>query len=349
MKAYAYLEKGKAGFIDVPAPNCGELDAIIRPLYLSPCTSDIHNVEDGRLAPNRVLGHEGVGEIVEVGAWVKDFKVGDRVIIPAITPKWHTPEAQRGFHQHYRGPLSGFRLAGSLDGLFSELAMVPDADANLAHLPPGIDPAGAVMISDMMTTGFYGAELAEVGYGDTVVVIGIGPVGLMSVAGAKLRGAGRILGIGTRPVCVEVAKLYGATDIISYKNGSISAQVLELTGKKGADRVIIAGGDDNSLKEAITMVKPGGNIGNVGYLTTRGDIPFPNDQWGFGMANKTIKGGLCPGGRYRMEQLTAMVEYGRVDPTPLITHSYKGFDQLDKAFHIMEEKPADLIKAVVEL
>ena len=112
-------------------------------------------------------------------------------------------------------------------------------------------------------TGFHGAELADVQFGDTVLVVGIGPVGLMAVAGAALRGAARILAVGPRPVCVEAARKYGATDFISYKNGPIDEQVLALTGGKGVDCAIIAGGDVDTFIPVVKILKPGGRIGNV--------------------------------------------------------------------------------------
>lgn len=112
------------------------------------------------------------------------------------------------------------------------------------------------MLSDMVPTGFHGAELADVQFGDTVLVVGIGPVGLMAVAGAALRGAARILAVGTRPVCVEAARKYGATDFISYKNGPIDEQVLALTGGKGVDCAIIAGGDVDTFIPVVKILKP---------------------------------------------------------------------------------------------
>ena len=122
----------------------------------------------------------------------------------------------------------------------------------------------------------------------------------MSVAGANLRGASRIYAVGTRPNCVEAAKFYGATDIISYKDGSISEQVLELTNGKGVDRVIIAGGTVDTFEEAIKAMKPGAKIGNVNYLDGGEYIKIPRVEWGVGMGHKAINGGLTPGGRLRM-------------------------------------------------
>ena len=204
---------------------------------------------------NMILGHEGCAEVVEVGSEVRDFKPGDRVLVPAITPNWSSLEAQAGYAMHSGGMLAGWKFSNIKDGVFSEFFHVNDADGNLALMPEGMDIVDACMLSDMVPTGLHGAELADVQFGDTVLVIGIGPVGLMSVAGANLRGASRIIAVGTRPKCVEVAKLYGASDFISYKNGSIEKQALELTGGKGVDKVIIAGGI-----ELMSTIPMGGNI-----------------------------------------------------------------------------------------
>ncbi|NLZ55000.1 MAG: zinc-binding dehydrogenase, partial [Thermoanaerobacteraceae bacterium] len=167
--------------------------------------------------------------------------------------------------------------------------------------------------------------------------------------GAKLRGASRIFAVGTRPVCVEAAKYYGATDIISYKEGPIDKQILELTDGKGVDAVIIAGGGSDVMKDAVNMVKPGGNISNVNYFGEGDSIPVPRVEWGNGMAHKTIKGGLTPGGRLRMERLVKLVLHKRIDPSKLITHTFKGFENIEKALMLMKDKPRDLIKPVVIL
>ncbi len=245
MKGFAMLGINKVGWIEKERPAAGPYDAIVRPLAVSPCTSDIHTVFEGALGNrhNMILGHEAVGEIVEIGNEVKEFKVGDRVIVPCTTPDWRSLEVQAGFQQHSNGMLAGWKFSNFKDGVFAEYFHVNDADMNLALLPSEISLESAVMITDMMTTGFHGAELADIQMGSSVVVIGIGAVGLMGIAGAKLRGAGRIIGVGSRPICVETAKFYGATDIVNYKNGDIVKQIMNLTNGKGVDRVIMAGGD----------------------------------------------------------------------------------------------------------
>ncbi len=342
------LTIGKTGWIEKDKPYCGPLDAILRPIAVSPCTSDIHTVWEGALGDRHdmILGHEAVGEVVEVGSLVKDFKAGDRVIVTAITPDWGSLEAQGGYAMHSGGMLSGWKFSNFKDGVFGEYFHVNEADANMAHLPEEIKPETAVMLCDMMPTGLHGAELADIGFGDTVCVIGIGPVGLMSVAGAVLRGASRVFAVGSRPNCVKAAGEYGATDIINYREGDIVEQILSKTSGKGVDRVIIAGGGTDTVEQAIKMLKAGGRIGNVNYFG-EGDINVPLTAWGNGMAHKIIAGGLMPGGRLRSEKLCSLVLSGRIDPSKLVTHVFKGFDKIPEALELMHNKPADLIKPVV--
>jgi len=349
MKGYAMLGIGKSGWIEKAEPAYGEMDAILRPIAVAPCTSDVHTVWEGAIGErfDMILGHEAVGEIVEVGARVKDFKVGDRVIVPAITPDWNSIEAQGGYSMHSGGMLAGWKFSNFKDGVFGEYFHVNDADGNLALLPEGIDPAAAAMLSDMVPTGMHGAELADIQYGDTVCVIGIGPVGLMCVAAAVLRGASDVYAVGSRPNCIQIAKEYGATEIINYREGDILEQIMEKTHGKGVDKVIVAGGDNDTFDTAIKMLKPGGIIGNVNYLGEGDYIKIPRAEWGCGMGHKTIKGGLMPGGRRRMERLASLLVTGRLDTGKLITHKFEGFENIEPALMLMKDKPKDLIKPVV--
>jgi Threonine dehydrogenase and related Zn-dependent dehydrogenases len=351
MKGYAMLGIGKTGWIEKEKPVCSAIDALVRPIAIAPCTSDVHTVWSGAIGErsDMILGHEAVGEVVEVGSYVKDFKRGDKVIIPAITPDWNSLQAQGGFSMHSGGMLGGWKFSNFKDGVFGEVFHVNDADGNMALLPKGMDPAVATMLSDMIPTGFHASELANVKYGDSICVIGIGPVGLMAVRGAVLRGASHIYAVGSRPNCIEIAKEYGATEIINYKNGSILEQVMALTNGAGVDKVLIAGGDCDTFDEAIKMLKPGGSIGNVNYLGEGDYIKIPRVEWGVGMGHKTIAAGLMPGGRLRMEKLASLLVTGRVDAERLITHRFEGFDKIEEALMLMKDKPADLIKPVVTI
>ena len=345
------LKIGESGWIEKERPACGPADAIVKPLAVAICTSDVHTLWEGAIGErhNMILGHEACGEVVEVGSLVKDFKPGDKVLVPAITPDWNSVEAQAGYSMHSGGMLAGWKFSNFKDGVFGEFFHVNDADGNLALLPSNIDPVDACMLSDMVPTGFHGAELADVQYGDSVLVIGIGPVGLMGVAGAALRGASRIIAVGTRPNCVEAAKKYGAEEFISYKNGTIDEQVLKMTNGKGVDKVIIAGGGVETFAEAVRSLKPGGKIGNVNYLGKGDYIQIPRVEWGVGMGHKAILGGLMPGGRLRMEKLGALVASGKLNVHHLVSHVFDGWENLEKALFMMRDKPADLIKPVVRI
>ena len=349
MKGFAMLGIGRTGWIEKKRPECGPLDAIVRPIAVAPCTSDVHTVWEGALGErsDMILGHEACGVVDEVGALVKDFKPGDRVIVSAITPDWGDVNSQRGFPMHSTGMLAGWKFSNFKDGVFAEFFHVNEADANLALLPDGMDPGVGAMVCDMMPTGLHAAELADIRFGDDVAVIGIGPVGLMAVAGCALRGAANIYCVGTRPKCREVAAKYGATAFISYRDGDIAEQVLEMTRGRGVDRVCIAGGTVETFDPAVRMVKPGGVIASVNYLGSGDSIAIPRLAWGCGMSHKTIRCGLMPGGRLRSEKLAALITAGRIDPAPMVTHRYRGFEHMEEALLAMRSKSPDLIKPVV--
>lgn len=352
MKGLARTGKGQVGWVDKPRPTAGPRDAIVRPLAMAPCTSEIHMIwgDLGDYMPSdRIMGHEAVGIVDEVGNEVCDFKPGDRVIVPAITPTFGRVPSQRGYAQHCDGMCSGMPFCTAKDGVFADYFHVNEADANLAHLPDSISLEQAVMIGDMMTTGFYGAELADIQLGSTVAVFGIGPVGLMGVAGAHLMGAARILAVGSRPNAVKVAREYGATEIIDYHNGDTVEQIMDLTGGEGVDSAVTAGGDVSTIGQAVQVLKPGGTLGNVNVMEHAENIPIPLGAWGGGLGDKTIRGGLCPGGRARMERLAALVEHGRIDPSLLLTHRFTNFADIEQALYLMHEKPKDLIKPAVIL
>ena len=197
-------------------------------------------------------------------------------------------------------------------------------------------------------TGFSGVEGANIQFGDTVVVIGIGPVGLMSVAGAAIRGAGRLIAVGHRELTKELAKKYGATDVVDYKDGDIVAQIMELTNNEKVDRVIIAGGTESTINDAYRMVKCGGNISNVAGYDFSKEFHLTVADAGCLVNHVTLTGRLCAGGRYRLENLMALIKNGRLDPTLLITHELHGFDKIEDGFRMMDErKTPDTIKPIV--
>ena len=297
-----------------------------------------------------VLGHEAVGVVEEVGSLVKNVKIGDKVIVPAITPDWDDEAAQRGYPSQTTEPLGRWKFSNFKDGVFGERFHVNLADANLALMPEGLSDEAAVMLVDMWSTGMMGSENADIPLGGSVLVIGIGAVGLSAIAGAALLGAADIYAAGTRPVSVKVAKEYGATEIINYREAPIDEQVRELTDGAGVDSVIIAGGNlSNTWKEAIASAKAGGTVSNVNYLSGGDNVLLPRVEWGCGMSNINIKNGLCPGGRVRMERLACLALTNRADPELLVTHRFKGLEKIEDALYLMKDKPKDLIKPIVKI
>lgn len=351
MKGYGMYEIGKTGWIEKDRPECGPLDAIVRPLAVAPCSSDTH-MSHGGSGPKQdlILGHEAIGEVVEVGSLVKKFKPGDVVVVPCCTPDWTEKAMQQrgGNNAHDAGMMKSFKFLGAWDGVFAEFFKVNQADANLVLKPANVSTAAALATVDMMSTGFYGVEMADVQFGDTVVVFGIGPVGLMAVAGTALRGAGKIIAIGTRPNCVELAKEYGATDIVSYKDGDVVQQIYALNGGP-VDRVIIAGGNCATMNQALSVVKPNGTIASVNFYDVTESFNYPAYLWGLGMSDVTIRGGFCPGGALRIEKLLSIIAAGRFHPEKIFNYQYEGFEKIEDAFKAMDEKPRDLIKPIVTI
>ncbi|MDR1006949.1 MAG: alcohol dehydrogenase catalytic domain-containing protein [Campylobacteraceae bacterium] len=348
MKGYGMKAIGQPAWLEKPKPVAGPFDAIIKPKIVAPCSSDTH-VMHGGSSPreNLILGHEAVGEVVEVGEKVVKFKKGDFVVVPCTTPDWNEPGVQCSTsNAHDTGLMGSFKFLIQKDGVFAEFFHVNNADANLALLPEGVSPEAALMTADMMSTGFHGAELANIEFGDSVAVIGIGPVGLMAIAGAALKGAGRLIAVGTRQASIEVAKSYGATDIISYKDGDIVKQIADITGG-GVKRIIIAGGNAETFCQAVQMTLPMGTIANINFFDIKDTLSMPAAVWGLGMSNKDIRCGFCPGGRVRIEHLLQLIKYKRIDPTKIITHKFYGFDKIEDAFHLMDSKTPDLIKPIV--
>jgi threonine dehydrogenase-like Zn-dependent dehydrogenase len=292
------------------------------------------------------LGHEGVGVVHEVGSEVKVFKAGDRVLVGAITPEWGSPAAQDGHSSQSNGPLGGWKFSNTKDGVFAEYFHVNEADANMARIPDSVPDEMAVYCCDMLSTGFMGAENGNIPIGGTVAVLAQGPVGLMSTAGAKLRGAGLIIGVESVPNRQALARSYGADEIVDFTTVDVVERVMELTDGEGVDTAIEALGADATFQTCVKVTKPGGTVSNTGYFGEGDFVRIPRVEWGVGMADKTITTGLCPGGRLRMERLLRVLESKRLDPTRMTTHTFS-FDEMDKAFEVSDKKLDNVIKPLI--
>src|SRR6266536_2668765 len=172
------------------------------------------------------------------------------------------------------------------------------------------------------------------------------PAGLMATVGAKLRGAGLIIGVEAVPSRRELARTYGADVIADFSKEDVVQRILDLTDGQGVDTAIEALGADITFQNAIKVTKAGGTISNVGYHGHGDFVHIPRIEWGVGMAEKTITTGLCPGGRLRMERLLRVLEMKRVDPTLMTTHTFP-FDEMERAFEIMDKKLDGVLKPLI--
>ena len=348
MKTFVMKEIGKVGFMNKPVPEePGPNGAIIRTTRALICTSDAHTVHGGiGQRDNLTLGHEAVGVVHKVGSEVKSVKVADRVAVNAITPCYNCRNCLRGYSSQCENALGGWKFANIKDGVFAEYFHVNNAEANLAKIPENVPDEAAVYTSDMMSTGFAGAENADIPIGGSVAVFAQGPVGLMATVGARLLGAGLVIGVETVAKRKELAAHFGADVVIDFEQQDPVEAIMELTNNDGVDSAIESLGSDKTFQDCIKVIRPGGTVSNVGYHGKGEFVKIPRMEWGVGMSDKTIRTALCPGGKERMERLLRLIERGRVDPTPMTTHTF-AFDDLQDAFGMMETKEDGIIKPLI--
>jgi threonine dehydrogenase-like Zn-dependent dehydrogenase len=333
--------------MEKPVPEVGPGDALVRTTAALVCTSDAHTVH-GAIGQREdlTLGHEAVGVVEEVGPGVEEVRPGDRVVVGAITPCFRCENCQRGYTSQCREALGGWKFANLKDGVFADYFHVNAADANLSPIPESISDEEAAYCSDMLSTGFAGAENADIPMGGTAAVFAQGPVGLMATAGARLQGAGFIIAVESVPKRQELARAYGADEVVDFTETDPVEAILELTGGVGVDSAIEALGSQTTFEDCVKATRPGGTISNIGYHGEGDYVKIPREAWGVGMSDKTIRTALCPGGSVRMRRLLRIIERERVDPTLMTTHRFE-FEDLERAFELMESKEEGIIKPLI--
>ena len=347
MKAFVMKRIGEVGVLEKPIPEPGPNDAILRTTAALICTSDTHTVA-GAIGERKdiTLGHEAVGVIHRLGSAVRGFKEGDRVAVNAITPCYQCENCLRGWTSQCTQALGGWKFANVKDGNMAEYFHVNNAQANLAPVPDVLPDEKAVYCADMLSTGFMGAEHAAIPLGGTVAVFGVGPVGMMAVQGARLLGAGLIIAIEHVPKRQELARRFGADHVVDFQARDPIPEILRLTGGAGVDSAIEALGAQETFEAAMKATRPGGTISVIGYFGKGDYVRIPRLEWGVGMSDKTIRTGLCPGGRERMMRLMRLLEVKRVDPSPMTTHRFR-FDEIEKAVRMMTTKEDGIIKPLI--
>src|SRR5215207_4738140 len=334
---------------EVERPHAGVGEAVIRVTLTTICGTDLHIVRgEYPVAPGLVIGHEPVGVIEELGEGVSGYTIGDRVLVGAITPcgqcraclSGHS--AQCGHGEGYEA-LGGWRFGNTINGAQAEYLRVPYAQANLAKIPDELTDEQVVLLADIASTGFGGAESAGIKIGDSVVVFAQGPIGLCATAGAKLMGASLIIGIDGDEHRLAMSKRMGADVTLDYRDVDVVAEVKRLTGG-GADVAIEALGTQQTFESALRGLRPGGTLSSLGVYS--GKLQLPYEAFAAGIGDHRIVTTLCPGGKERMRRLMEVVRHGRVDLTPLLTHTYP-LDKMAEAYELFGGRMDGVLKVAV--
>jgi 2-desacetyl-2-hydroxyethyl bacteriochlorophyllide A dehydrogenase len=332
----------------VERPHAGPGEAVIRVTLTTICGTDLHILRgEYPVKPGLIIGHEPVGVIEELGAGVTGYKIGERVLVGAITPcgqcfgclSGHL--SQCGCGEGYKA-IGGWRFGNTMNGAQAEYLLVPSAQANLAKIPDDLKDQQVVLLSDIASTGFSGAESGGVKLGDCVVVFAQGPIGLCATAGAKLMGASTVIAVDADPQRLEMSKRMGADITLNAKNVDVVHEVMRQTG--GVDVAIEALGTQETFESALRCLRPGGTLSSLGVYS--GKLQMPYDAFAAGLNDIRIITTLCPGGKERMRRLINIVRSGRFDPTPLITHSFK-LNDIVAGYKLFGERKDGVLKIAI--
>lgn len=318
MKALVYHGPNIVALEDRPQPAIIQAtDAIVRITTTSICGTDLHILKGDvpTIAPGRILGHEGVGIIEEVGAQVLDFHKGDKVLISLITSCGRCSFCRKGMYSHCR--TGGWLLGNSIDGTQAEYVRIPYADTSLFLLPPDVDEEAAVMLSCNLPTGLEcGALSGQVKPGDCVAIVGAGPVGLAALLTVQLYSPAEIIMVDLDDNRLEVARSLGATRVVNSSDKDAVAQIMALTNNDGVDVAIEAVGLPVTFDICQTIIAPGGRIAIVGVHGTSVELHLEK-LWS---ANITLTTRLVDAGSTPM--LLGMVQSGRIDAKKLVSHRF---------------------------
>ena len=359
MKAAAFIEKGRIEIVDKPIPDVGPNDALIRITTTTICGTDVHILKgEYPVAKGLTVGHEPVGVIEKLGSAVQGYKEGQRVIAGAICPNFNSYAAQDGYPSqdgsylvpqglcgcHGYKATAGWRFGNLIDGRQAEYVLVPDAQGNLAPIPDGLTDEQVLMCPDIMSTGFKGAENANIRIGDTVVVFAQGPIGLCATAGARLVGATTIIAVDGNDHRLGIAKKLGADVTLNFRNVDVVDEVMKLTGGKGADSSIEALGTQATFEQSMKVLKPGGTLSSLGVYAE--DLKIPLAQFASGLGDHTIRTSLCPGGKERMRRLMNVIAAERLDLGVLVTHQRK-LDDIAEAYDLFANQRDGVLKIAI--
>ncbi len=350
MKATVFHGVNHLSVEEVPRPHAGVGEAVIRVTLTTICGTDLHILRgEYPVKPGLIIGHEPVGVIVELGPGVTGYHLGDRVLVGAITPcgqccaclSGHL--SQCGHGSGYQA-IGGWRFGNTINGAQAEYLLVPSAQANLAKIPDELTDEQAVLLADIASTGISGAEAAPVRIGDAVVIFAQGPIGLCATAGAKLMGAALIIGVDGDDNRLAMARRLGANVTLDYRAVDVVTEVKRLTGG-GADVAIEALGTQLTFENSLRCLRPGGTLSSLGVYS--GKLQMPYDAFAAGLGDHRIVTTLCPGGKERMRRLLSLVQSGRFDPTPLITHRFP-LERIKDGYQLFGDRAEGVLKVAIK-
>lgn len=341
MKAVVYSGPGKRTLEEVPVPAVqAPTDAIIRITRTTICGTDLHILKGDvpAVTPGRILGHEGVGVVEEVGEGVSNFKKGDRVLISCVTSCGKCEYCKKQMYSHCED--GGWILGHLINGTQAEYVRIPHADNSLYKIPEGSDEEALVMLSDILPTGHeIGVQYGAVKPGDTVAIVGAGPVGMGVLLTAQFYSPARIVVIDVDDARLEMARKFGATHVINSTRQDPVKELMAMT-KDGVDVAIECVGIPATFDVCQKVLRPGGHLANVGVHGSSVDLELQN-LW---IRNVTITTGLVNTNTTPM--LLKTVESGKLQPEQLITHRF-AFADFMKAYDVFGDAAKEQAMKVI--
>ncbi|MFS0757318.1 NAD(P)-dependent alcohol dehydrogenase [Noviherbaspirillum sp. 1P10PC] len=346
MKAAVFKGPGKIVLDEKPVPTPGAGEALVRITTTTICGTDVHILKgEYPVAQGLTIGHEPVGVIEALGPGVTGYAVGQRVVAGAITPCGQCHTCLDGHPSQCGGKaMGGWRFGNTIDGAQAEYLLVPNAMANLEVIPDGLTDEEVLMCPDIMSTGFGGAESGGIRIGDTVVVFAQGPIGLCATAGAKLKGASRIIVVDGVPARLAMARRLGADIVVDYTRVNPVDEIMRITHGQGADVAIEALGTQQTFESCLRVLKPGGTLSSLGVYS--GKLSLPLDAFAAGLGDHKIITTLCPGGKERMRRLMNVVASGRIDLKSMVTHRFR-LDQIEQAYDLFANQRDGVLKVAI--
>lgn len=318
MQALVYQGPGKKSLIEHARPVLqAATDAIVKIGRTTICGTDLHILSGDvpTCSNGRILGHEGVGVVEQVGSGVTGIRPGTRVLISCITSCGRCPACRVAMYSHCAN--GGWLLGNHIDGTQAEYVRIPHADTSLYELPNEVDSAAAVMLSDILPTGLEcGVLNGKVAPGSTIAIVGAGPIGLATLLTAQFYSPARIVMVDLDANRLEIARSFGATDVVNSSSGDARAEILRMTGGRGVDTAIEAVGIAATFQLCTEIVAAGGMVANIGVHGKKVDLHLET-LWSH---NVTITTRLVD--TVSTPMLLRTVQAGRIDPKRLVTHRF---------------------------